>query len=89
MASQQFEPPSGTRDFLAGDLRVREHVFAAIRDVFERYGFEPLQTPAFERMETLTGNCGDEGNKLIFKILRRGEHEASAPARRTWRCATT
>ena len=36
MASQQFEPPSGTRDFLAGDLRVREHVFAAIRDVFER-----------------------------------------------------
>ena len=43
MASQQFEPPSGTRDFLAGDLRVREHVFAAIRDVFERYGFEPCR----------------------------------------------
>ena len=51
MASQQFEPPSGTRDFLAGDLRVREHVFAAVRDVFERYGFEPLQTPAFERLD--------------------------------------
>ena len=80
MASQQFEPPSGTRDFLAGDLRVREHVFAAIRDVFERYGFEPLQTPAFERMETLTGKYGDEGDKLIFKILRRGEHEASGEA---------
>ena len=80
MASQQFEPPSGTRDFLAGDLRVREHVFAAIRDVFERYGFEPLQTPAFERMETLMGKYGDEGDKLIFKILRRGEHEASGEA---------
>jgi histidyl-tRNA synthetase len=80
MASQQFEPPSGTRDFLAGDLRVREHVFAAIRDVFERYGFEPLQTPAFERLETLTGKYGDEGDKLIFKILRRGEHEASGEA---------
>jgi histidyl-tRNA synthetase len=80
MASQQFEPPSGTRDFLAGDLRVREHVFAAIRDVFERYGFEPLQTPAFERLETLTGRYGDEGDKLIFKILRRGEHEASGDA---------
>jgi histidyl-tRNA synthetase len=80
MASQQFEPPSGTRDFLAGDLRVREHVFAAIRDVFERYGFEPLQTPAFERMETLTGKYGDEGDKLIFKILRRGDHEASGEA---------
>ena len=80
MASQQFEPPSGTRDFLAGDLRVREHVFAAIRDVFERYGFEPLQTPAFERLDTLTGRYGDEGDKLIFKILRRGEHEASGDA---------
>ena len=56
MASQQFEPPSGTRDFLAGDLRVREHVFATIREVFERYGFEPLQTPAFERLETLTAS---------------------------------
>jgi histidyl-tRNA synthetase len=80
MASQQFEPPSGTRDFLAADLRVREHVFATIRDVFERYGFEPLQTPAFERLETLTGKYGDEGDKLIFKILRRGEHEASGEA---------
>ena len=80
MASQQFEPPSGTRDFLAGDLRVREHVFAVIRAVFERYGFEPLQTPAFERLETLTGKYGDEGDKLIFKILRRGEHEASGDA---------
>jgi histidyl-tRNA synthetase len=80
MASQQFEPPSGTRDFLAGDLRVREHVFASIRDVFERYGFEPLQTPAFERLDTLMGKYGDEGDKLIFKILRRGEHEASGEA---------
>ena len=80
MASQQFEPPSGTRDFLAYDLRVRDHVFATIREVFERYGFEPLQTPAFERLETLTGKYGDEGDKLIFKILRRGEHEASGEA---------
>ncbi|MFB4317619.1 histidine--tRNA ligase [Actinomadura sp. 21ATH] len=80
MASQQFEPPSGTRDFLAGALRTREHVFARIREVFERYGFEPLQTPAFERLETLTGKYGDEGDKLIFKILRRGEHEATGEA---------
>ena len=63
MASQQFEPPSGTRDFLAGDLRVREHVFAAIRDVFERYGFEPLQTPAFERLETLDGQVRRRGRQ--------------------------
>ncbi|MFI0423205.1 histidine--tRNA ligase [Spongiactinospora sp. 9N601] len=80
MTSRQFEPPSGTRDFLAADLRVRDHVFSVIREVFERYGFEPLQTPAFERLETLTGKYGDEGDKLIFKILRRGEHEASGEA---------
>jgi histidyl-tRNA synthetase len=80
MASQQFEPPSGTRDFLARELRTRERVFSVIRDVFELYGFEPLQTPAFERLETLTGKYGDEGDKLIFKILRRGEHEASGEA---------
>jgi histidyl-tRNA synthetase len=80
LASQQFEPPSGTRDFLASALRTREHVFAQIRGVFERYGFEPLQTPAFERLETLTGKYGDEGDKLIFKILRRGEHEATGEA---------
>jgi histidyl-tRNA synthetase len=80
MASRQFDPPSGTRDFLAGSLRVREHVFSVIRDTFERFGFEPLQTPAFERLETLTGKYGDEGDKLIFKILRRGEHEATGEA---------
>ncbi|MEU4233754.1 histidine--tRNA ligase [Nonomuraea sp. NPDC026600] len=80
MASQQFDPPSGTRDFLSRDLRMREHVFSVVRDVFERYGFEPLQTPAFERLETLTGKYGDEGDKLIFKILRRGEHEATGAA---------
>src|SRR5918992_5927889 len=80
MASKGFDPPSGTRDFLAHDLRVRDHVFAVIREVFERYGFEPLQTPAFERLETLTGKYGDEGDKLIFKILRRGEHEARGEA---------
>jgi histidyl-tRNA synthetase len=80
MATQQFDPASGTRDFLAGDVRTREHVFGIIRDVYERYGFEPLQTPAFERLEVLSGKFGDEADKLIFKILRRGEHEASGEA---------
>ncbi|MEV0398767.1 histidine--tRNA ligase [Actinoallomurus sp. NPDC050550] len=80
MASQQFEPPSGARDFLASDLHARDYVFSVIKEVFERYGFEPLQTPAFERLETLTGKYGDEGDKLIFKILRRGEHEATGEA---------
>ena len=51
-----------------------------IRSVFARYGFEPLETPAFERLDVLLGKYGDEGDKLIFKILRRGEHEASGEA---------
>ena len=76
----QFDPPSGTRDFLAAELEVRERVYGTIRAVFTRYGFEPLQTPAFERLDVLTGKYGDEGDKLIFKILRRGEHEASGEA---------
>ena len=76
----QFDPPSGTRDFLAAELEARERAFAVIRSVFSRYGFEPLQTPAFERLDVLLGKYGEEGDKLIFKILRRGEHEASGEA---------
>ena len=76
----QFDPPSGTRDFLAAELEVRDGAFRIIKDVFASYGFEPLQTPAFERLDVLMGKYGDEGDKLIFKILRRGEHEASGEA---------
>ena len=76
----QFEPPSGTRDFLAADVEQREHAFTVIRDVFSRYGFEPLQTPAFERVDVLLGRYGEDADKLVFKILRRGEHEATGEA---------
>jgi histidyl-tRNA synthetase len=76
----QFDPPSGTRDFLAAEAEQRERAFDVIRSVFTRYGFEPLQTPAFERLDVLLGKYGDEGDKLVFKILRRGEHEASGEA---------
>src|ERR1044071_1060678 len=74
------KPPSGTRDFLPADVRRREYVIGIIRDVFERYGFEPLETPAFENIQTLLGKYGEEGNKLIFKILKRGEHEKTGDA---------
>lgn len=74
------QPARGTRDFLPADLRRRRHVVDVVRDVYQRYGFEPLETPAFENIETLTGKYGEEGGKLIFKILRRGEHEASGVA---------
>lgn len=76
----QFDPPSGTRDFLAREYETRERAFAEIRAVFTRYGFEPLATPAFERLDVLMGKYGEEGDKLIFKILRRGEHEATGEA---------
>ncbi len=76
----QFDPPSGTRDLLAAELDEREQAFEIIRTVFTRYGFEPLQTPAFERLDVLLGKYGEDGDKLIFKILRRGEHEASGEA---------
>ena len=68
------------RDFLPEDVRRREHVIGVITRVYERYGFEPLETPAVENLETLIGKYGDEGNKLIFKILKRGEHEKTGEA---------
>src|SRR6266480_2772864 len=77
---QSTKPPGGTRDFLPDEIRRREYVIGIVRDVYERYGFEPLETPAFENIETLLGKYGEEGNKLIFKILRRGEHEGTGDA---------
>jgi histidyl-tRNA synthetase len=61
------------RDFLPEDVRKRSYVIEVIRDVYERYGFEPLETPAVENIETLLGKYGEEGDRLIFKILKRGE----------------
>lgn len=61
------------RDFLPGDVRKREYVIGVIKQVYESYGFEPLETPAVENIDTLMGKYGDEGNQLIFKILKRGD----------------
>jgi histidyl-tRNA synthetase len=75
--SQATRPARGMRDFLPEDVRRRDYVIKVVSSVYRRYGFEPLETPALENIETLTGKYGEEGNKLIFKVLRRGEHEAS------------
>src|SRR5207247_4360941 len=83
------KPPSGTRDFLPDEIRRREYVIGVVRDVYETYGFEPLETPAFENIETLLGKYGEEGNKLIFKILKRGEHEHTGDADLALRYALT
>ena len=68
------------RDFLPAEVHKREYVVGVIKTVYERYGFEPLETPAVENIETLMGKYGEEGNQLIFKILKRGEHEKTGEA---------
>lgn len=72
MAKINASLPQGTRDFGPETVRKRNYIFAVIRDVFELYGFQPLETPAMENLETLMGKYGDEGDKLIFKILNNG-----------------
>ena len=64
--------PQGTRDFTAETLRKRNFILNTIRREFEVYGFQPLETPAMENLETLMGKYGEEGDKLIFKILNNG-----------------
>ena len=64
--------PQGTRDFNASTVQKRQFIFQTIRSVFETYGFQPLETPAMENLETLMGKYGEEGDKLIFKILNNG-----------------
>ena len=64
--------PQGTRDFGPEVVRKRQYIFNTIRSVFELYGFQPLETPAMENLDTLMGKYGEEGDKLIFKILNNG-----------------
>ncbi len=66
-------PARGMRDLLPADVRRRNYVIGTIKKVYESYGYEPLETPAVENLDTLMGKYGDEGNQLIFKVLKRGE----------------
>ncbi len=72
MAKVNVSLPQGTRDFGADVVRKRNYIFNTIKTVFELYGFEPLETPAMENLDTLMGKYGEEGDKLIFKILNNG-----------------
>ena len=76
MAKVTVGMPQGTRDFGPETVRKRNYIFNTIRYVFELYGFQPLETPAMENMETLMGKYGEEGDKLIFKILNNGLNDA-------------
>ena len=65
--------PKGTRDLIPSEMQKREFIINTIKSVFEKYGFGPIETPAMENLSTLTGKYGEEGDKLIFKILNNGE----------------
>jgi len=73
MAKTNTAPLSGTRDFLPLDVLRRNYVIDIIQRVYQRYGFEPLETPIMERLETLLGKYGEEGDQLIFRVMKRGD----------------
>ena len=68
--------PKGTRDFSPAEMMRRQYIFDTIKQVFRTYGFAPLETPAMENLSTLLGKYGDEGDKLLFKILNSGDYAA-------------
>src|SRR5210317_815887 len=65
--------PKGTRDFSPSEVVKRNYIMDRIKNVFETFGFQPIETPSFENSETLMGKYGDEGDRLIFKILNSGD----------------
>jgi histidyl-tRNA synthetase len=71
--------PKGTRDFSPQEMVKRNYIFDTIRKVFQSYGYQPIETPAFENSETLMGKYGEEGDRLIFKILNSGNYLADLP----------
>ena len=70
--------PKGTRDFGPHEIQKRQYIIHVLKEAFERYGYQPIETPSFENLNTLTGKYGDEGDQLIFRILRRGDFPTKA-----------
>jgi len=70
--------PKGTRDFSPEEVRKRNYIFDRIREVFVRYGYQPIETPTMEKLSTLTGKYGEEGDKLLFRVLNNGDFLRSA-----------
>ena len=69
--------PKGTRDFSTGEMLRREYIFETIKQVFRLYGYQPIETPAMENLTTLLGKYGEEGDKLLFRILNSGDFLSS------------
>ncbi|MGN0007566.1 MAG: histidine--tRNA ligase [Alistipes sp.] len=80
MAVQKPSIPKGTRDFSPAEMMRRQYIFNTISSVFRTYGFAPLETPAMENLSTLLGKYGDEGDKLLFKILNSGDYAVGLDA---------
>jgi len=74
MAAQKPSVPKGTRDFSPIEMVKRNFIFDTIKDVFKRYGYLPIETPSMENLSTLMGKYGEEGDKLLFKILNSGDY---------------
>ena len=73
LMSTKPNTPKGMRDFLPHEVIRRNHIMGVMKTQFERYGFLPIETPAMERRELLLGKYGDEGDRLVFKVLNSGE----------------
>ena len=71
--TQKPSIPKGTRDFGPAEMAGRNYIFDTIKTVFRRYGYSPIETPAMENLSTLLGKYGEEGDKLLFKILNSGD----------------
>src|SRR4030043_1932010 len=72
MSLQKPSIPKGTRDFLPSEMVKRNYIFDVIKNIFRKYGYLPIETPAMENLDTLLGKYGEEGDKLLFKILNSG-----------------
>lgn len=79
MAIQKPSIPKGTRDFLPVETAKRNYIFDTIKEVYKLYGFLPIETPAMENLQTLMGKYGEEGDRLIFKILNSGDYLSKVP----------
>ncbi len=77
--SQKPSVPKGTRDFLPVEMAGRNHIFDTIRNVFDLYGYVPIETPAMENLSSLLGKYGEEGDKLLFRILNSGDFMGKLP----------
>jgi histidyl-tRNA synthetase len=77
--AQKPSVPKGTRDFSPVEVVKRNYIFDTIREVFRLYGFQPIETPAMENLSTLMGKYGEEGDKLLFKVLNSGDFISKVP----------